>query len=90
MFVLFYFTVGDLGIGTISSIKSPILTKNEKEDAMTTVRDVWVKERTKLVSGQVNVLDFWNMSLFKFLSNCILAFTAILFMQYLINMLANE
>jgi cytochrome bd-type quinol oxidase subunit 2 len=90
MFVLFYFTVGDLGIGTISSIKSQILTKNEKEDAMTTVRDVWVKERTKLVSGQVNVLDFWNMSLFNFLSNCILAFTAILFMQYLINMLANE
>ncbi len=37
MFVLFDFTVCEPGIGTISSVKSPILTDDEKEDVITTV-----------------------------------------------------
>ncbi|EFX75537.1 hypothetical protein DAPPUDRAFT_107757 [Daphnia pulex] len=49
MFVLFYFTVGEPGIGTISSVKSPILTDDEKEDVISTVQEIWVRERTKLV-----------------------------------------
>ncbi|KAI9551083.1 hypothetical protein GHT06_003257 [Daphnia sinensis] len=49
MLVLFDFTGKEPGIGTISSIKSPILLENEKENVMATVRDIWVKERTKLV-----------------------------------------
>ncbi|EFX74825.1 hypothetical protein DAPPUDRAFT_108530 [Daphnia pulex] len=48
MFVLFYFTVGEPGIGT-SSVKSPILTDDEKEDVISTVQEIWVRERTKLV-----------------------------------------
>ncbi|KZS06573.1 Uncharacterized protein APZ42_029927 [Daphnia magna] len=47
MFVLFDFNAKEPGIGTISSIKIPILLGNE--NAMATVRDIWVKERTKLV-----------------------------------------
>jgi hypothetical protein len=46
---LFDFTVGEPGIGTISSVKSPILTDDEKEDVITTVQEIWVRERTKLV-----------------------------------------
>jgi hypothetical protein len=49
MFVLFYFTVGEPGLGTISSVKSSILTDDEKEDVITTVQEIWVRERTKLV-----------------------------------------
>ncbi|EFX61035.1 hypothetical protein DAPPUDRAFT_122608 [Daphnia pulex] len=49
MFVLFDFTVGEPGIGAISSVKSPILTDDEKEDVITTVQEIWVRERTKLV-----------------------------------------
>ncbi|EFX70104.1 hypothetical protein DAPPUDRAFT_113040 [Daphnia pulex] len=49
MFVLFDFTIGEPGIGTISSVKSPILTDDEKEDVITTVQEIWVRERTKLV-----------------------------------------
>jgi hypothetical protein len=49
MFVLFYFTVGEPGIGKISSVKSPILTDDEKEDVISTVQEIWVRERTKLV-----------------------------------------
>ncbi|KAK4007757.1 hypothetical protein OUZ56_012910 [Daphnia magna] len=49
MFVLFDFNAKESGIGTISSIKSPILLENENENVMATVRDIWVKERTKLV-----------------------------------------
>ncbi|XP_046632227.1 uncharacterized protein LOC124311903 [Daphnia pulicaria] len=48
MFVLFYFTVGEPGIGT-SSVKSPILTDDEKEDVISTVQEIWVRERTKQV-----------------------------------------
>jgi hypothetical protein len=46
---LFDFTVGETGIGTISSVKSPILTDDEKEDVITTIQEIWVRERTKLV-----------------------------------------
>jgi hypothetical protein len=50
MFVLFYFTVGEPGKGTISSVnKSSILTDDEKEDVIATVQEIWVRERTKLV-----------------------------------------
>ena len=49
MCVVFYFTVGEPGIGTVSSVKSPILTDGEKEDVISTVQEIWVRERTKLV-----------------------------------------
>ena len=48
LFVLFDFTVGEPGIGTISSIKSPTLNENES-DNVTIVRDEWIREKTKLV-----------------------------------------
>jgi hypothetical protein len=49
MLVLFDFNVGEPGIGTISSVKSPILQEIEKENLIVTVRDIWIKERTKLL-----------------------------------------
>jgi hypothetical protein len=45
MFVLFYFTVGEPGIGTISSVKSPILTDDVKEDVISTVQVIWVRDK---------------------------------------------
>lgn len=47
-YVLFHFSGGDPGIGTISSIKSPSLEEKE-EDNYLQIKNVWIRERTKLV-----------------------------------------